>query len=128
MIEFLKSEISPDGMKSIRLMSNIVLSDAQALVFVPGAAREWAKIARESNEILSLHYSSITYPLREVVDELRRTLPGVRVIYVSGYPNDVLGERGIAGPGDELLSKPFPPQALLARLRHALDTPPAGDA
>lgn len=68
MIEVLKVEISADGMKTIRMMSNVELSDVQLLKFVPGAAREWAKIARETNEMLSLHYSSITYPLREVVD------------------------------------------------------------
>ncbi|MFO0582327.1 MAG: PAS domain S-box protein [Anaeromyxobacter sp.] len=67
-------------------------------------------------------------PLAEVVEGLRRTLPGVKVLYVSGYPNDVLGERGIAAARDELLSKPFPPDALLARLRHLLDAPPDGGA
>jgi len=67
-------------------------------------------------------------PLREVVAELRRTLPGVKVIYVSGYPKDVLGARGFTGLGEELLSKPFPPEALLARLRHVLDAPRSGGA
>ncbi|MFT3913453.1 MAG: ATP-binding protein [Anaeromyxobacteraceae bacterium] len=59
-------------------------------------------------------------PLAELVDGLRQTLPGVKVLYVSGCPNDVLGERGIAAARDELLTKPFPPEALLARLRQVL--------
>jgi hypothetical protein len=68
MIEVLKVEISPDGMKTIRLMSNRSETDARLLKLVPGAAREWAKIVRESNEMLSLHNITITYPLREMVD------------------------------------------------------------
>lgn len=68
MIEVLKNEISQDGMKTVRLLSDRAVSDARLLKLVPGAAREWAKISRETNEGLSLHHVTITYPLREVVE------------------------------------------------------------
>ncbi len=52
---------------------------------------------------------------------LRRRLPEVRVLYVSGYSQDVVSHRGILDPGVELLAKPFSSATLLARVRSVLD-------
>jgi len=54
----------------------------------------------------------------ELAEAMRRRYPGLRVLFVSGYTQTNLAERGV-----ELLSKPFTPTTLLARVRLVLDAP-----
>jgi CheY-like chemotaxis protein len=59
---------------------------------------------------------------REVVDELRRSLPGIPALFVSGYTQDAIAQRGVLDSGVEFLPKPFTPSTLVARVRAMLDT------
>jgi CheY-like chemotaxis protein len=64
----------------------------------------------------------------DLAEALRERRPDQRVLFMSGFTNDVLGERGIISPEVELLTKPFAPDALLARVREMLAAPIAGVA
>jgi signal transduction histidine kinase/CheY-like chemotaxis protein/HAMP domain-containing protein len=56
-----------------------------------------------------------------VADEARRVHPGARVLYMSGYASDVLGERGVLTAEIPFLAKPFTPAGLARAVRAALD-------
>jgi PAS domain S-box-containing protein len=56
-----------------------------------------------------------------LAEELRRQRPELRVLYVSGYPDEVISGREAHAAGLQLLAKPFTPGALLARVRSVLD-------
>jgi hypothetical protein len=56
---------------------------------------------------------------------LRTLEPELRVLYVSGYTQEALGQHGVLEPGIALLPKPFPPDALLDKVREVLDAAPA---
>jgi CheY-like chemotaxis protein len=58
---------------------------------------------------------------REVHDALRAFRPGIRALFVSGYPDSVIQERGELAPGIEFLPKPFTTAALLARVRQVIE-------
>ena len=58
---------------------------------------------------------------REVHRQLARTRPDLKVLYVSGYPQDVLSRRGILDPDVHLLSKPFSMQSLNDKIREVLE-------
>ena len=60
---------------------------------------------------------------RELADVLRRQRPALRVLYVSGYPADVISRTGAVDSGVEFLEKPFTTQTLLARVGAVLDAP-----
>jgi PAS domain S-box-containing protein len=46
---------------------------------------------------------------------------GLRVLYLSGYPGDVLSKRGVLDSGIEFLGKPFTGSGLLQKVRAILD-------
>ena len=57
---------------------------------------------------------------REVYEDIRRTRPDVKVIFTSGYSEDVIRRKGILEEKTDLLQKPFSPKELLRRVREAL--------
>jgi PAS domain S-box-containing protein len=54
---------------------------------------------------------------------LRERRPDQRVLFMSGFTNDILGERGITSPEVDLLKKPFAPIELIARVQEMLAAP-----
>lgn len=55
----------------------------------------------------------------ELVRRMRQRRP-VRVLYTTGYTDEVVAEHGILGAGELLLQKPFTNEALSARLGQVL--------
>jgi CheY-like chemotaxis protein len=63
---------------------------------------------------------------REAAESLAPHLPGVKVLYMSGYTNEAIVRHGVLDPGIPFLEKPFTPDALLRKVRRALDPPVEG--
>jgi two-component system, cell cycle sensor histidine kinase and response regulator CckA len=64
----------------------------------------------------------------ELAAALREWRPDQRVLFMSGFTNDSLGERGVISPDVELLPKPFAPNELLDRVRRVLAVPVGREA
>lgn len=60
---------------------------------------------------------------REIAERCRAIRPDTRVIYMSGYTDDVLLRTGALGPGMSFLQKPLRPEVLSAKVREVLDYP-----
>ena len=60
---------------------------------------------------------------REVAEVARAMVPGLRVLFMSGYPQNVIVHNGRLDPGARLLPKPFTRQDIAARIREILDEP-----
>ena len=58
----------------------------------------------------------------ELARELRKTLPGLKVLFVSGYAGDPTEEGRIAVPEATYLTKPVPMQLLANTIRNLLDS------
>jgi PAS domain S-box-containing protein len=54
-------------------------------------------------------------------DQLRAHLPGLKVLFISGYTDNALVHHGQLDVGVELLAKPFTPAALVGKVRQILD-------
>jgi signal transduction histidine kinase len=61
---------------------------------------------------------------RETAESVRARRPGIRVLYVSGYTDDVITHHGVLEAGTHLLQKPFTTQAFLRKVRDVLDEAP----
>ncbi len=57
---------------------------------------------------------------RALAETLLELSPSLKVLYMSGYSNDLIAQQGVLDPGIVLLEKPFTLQALLAKVREAL--------
>jgi FixJ family two-component response regulator len=60
----------------------------------------------------------------DLAARLRSTNPRARVLYISGYTDEMIGARGRGlEPGTNFLQKPFTFEALLQKVRDVLDAP-----
>jgi signal transduction histidine kinase/ActR/RegA family two-component response regulator len=57
----------------------------------------------------------------DLAEELRRSCPGLKTLYVSGHTEDAIARHGPLGSGAVFLQKPFGRGELLAAVRRALD-------
>lgn len=59
---------------------------------------------------------------KEACDAIKSRLPDLKVLFMSGYTQDLINQKGILDTGIEFLTKPFTPKSLLEKVRHVLDT------
>jgi CheY-like chemotaxis protein len=59
---------------------------------------------------------------KKLAENLKRMRPDLRVIFMSGHAEDVLTHQGILDPSIDLVSKPFMPEALIAKISGVLRT------
>ncbi|HEY3439842.1 MAG TPA: PAS domain S-box protein [Paludibaculum sp.] len=57
---------------------------------------------------------------RNLADALERMRPGLKVLFMSGYTEDVMVEHFVDGEARHFIQKPFSPQQLAAKVRAAL--------
>jgi DNA-binding response OmpR family regulator len=50
-------------------------------------------------------------------------MPGLRVLFASGYGEDIIAEDGILEAGIDFIGKPYSPRDLASKIREILDRP-----
>jgi CheY-like chemotaxis protein len=58
---------------------------------------------------------------RELAARVQARCPGVRTLYMSGYPDQAVVDQGVLKPGMAYLQKPFSPLSLATKVRVVLD-------
>ncbi|MBN1490725.1 MAG: PAS domain S-box protein [Phycisphaerae bacterium] len=85
---------------------------------------------RDAIEIASSHAGPIHLLVTDVImpdmhgkavaEELGTRWPTIKVLYISGYPSNVIAHHGVLDEGVEFLEKPFTRHSLLTRVREVL--------
>jgi len=57
---------------------------------------------------------------RDLADSLKAKRPGIRVLFVSGYPADIISGQGVLEKGVSFLPKPFSAARLASKVRELL--------
>ena len=60
----------------------------------------------------------------KLAEKILALRPAMRVLYMSGYPADIMEQQGQLPPDLHVLSKPFSALTLAQHVRAALDAPP----
>jgi CheY-like chemotaxis protein len=110
---------------AVRAGMSRILSRAGYEVLVAANAGEALLISERRGEGIDLLLTDVVMPQvsgKELAERLRTWLPGLRVLFTSGYASDVVGQRGVLTPDTPLLEKPFTHSSLLAAVRRALDS------
>ncbi|HSW39412.1 MAG TPA: ATP-binding protein, partial [Acidobacteriota bacterium] len=85
------------------------------------------RLSRECAQEIHMVVTDVVMPGmggREVVGELGKSRPGIKSLYMSGYPNETIFHHNIPDEGDEgieFLQKPFTTASLARRIRDVLD-------
>jgi PAS domain S-box-containing protein len=58
---------------------------------------------------------------KEVYEEVRKTCPDIKVLFMSGYTGDVVLDKGVHGDAANFIAKPLLPDELLMKVREVLD-------
>lgn len=58
---------------------------------------------------------------RMLAEQVRTRMPGIPVLFISGYTDDIIAQHGVLREGVELLEKPFGIQELAQKIRKMLD-------
>ncbi len=91
----------------------------------PGEALELVQSYPTSIDLLVTDVIMPEMNGRLLAEKIRLQRPAINVLYISGYPADLIAHRGVLSADSDLLSKPFARQTLADRVRKALDRPQA---
>ena len=109
----------------VRNLARRILRDSGYRVIEAGSGEEALHLAGEHAGRIDLLLTDVVMPGmngRELADRLVEIRPGTRVVFMSGYTEDVILQRGVSGER-AFLAKPFTPPMLARSVREALDAP-----
>jgi DNA-binding NtrC family response regulator len=82
------------------------------------------RIARTESQSIHLLLTDVVMPLmngRVLVDRIRTIRPAMKILYMSGYSTETVGDYGVRlALGEPFVSKPFTMESLVSAVRAAL--------
>jgi two-component system, cell cycle sensor histidine kinase and response regulator CckA len=113
---------------AVRDLAREFLEQAGYRVLEAAGGAEALEIARSHSGQIHLLMTDVVMPAiggRELAQQLLELRPQMKVLYMSGYTDDTIIERGILDRGVVLLQKPFTRRGLAQKVRELLGPVPA---
>jgi CheY-like chemotaxis protein len=108
----------------VRRLAARALTQHGYVVLEANGGVEALEIARRYRGPVNLLVTDVVMPGlngKEVLSRLIETRPDARALFMSGYPADIIANRGLLDSNIAFLQKPFTPSVLLQRVRATLD-------
>jgi PAS domain S-box-containing protein len=86
--------------------------------------KEALSFFEQNGELIDLVLTDIVMPGITGIElgrQLRSTHPEIKILYMSGYTDDVVLRQGGGGPGNAYLEKPFTPEGLVRKIRQVME-------
>jgi signal transduction histidine kinase/FixJ family two-component response regulator len=109
---------------SIREPAAEILESRGYLVLPASGGAEALALAQAHAGPIDLMITDVVMPGmngNQLAEELRSSRPGMRVLYISGYPEDAIAHHGVLDADKAFLQKPCPAAVLLRTVREVLD-------
>ena len=110
--------------ESLRRLSARILEQRGYDVIAAKTATEAVQIAERNGRTIHLLLTDVVMPELSgtaLAERVCRVLPEIRVLFMSGYADDVVSRNGALMPGSGFLEKPFTAGELAAKVRETLD-------
>lgn len=108
----------------VRLLTVAVLKEAGYEVLDAQSGEEARVLFEDYEGQVDLLVTDIVMPQmsgKNLADQLCALHPQLKVLYVSGYTDDVIGNHGVLEPDVPFLQKPFMPEELSEKVREILE-------
>lgn len=94
-------------------------------VFEASGGKQAIQLAELYQKKIHLLLTDVVMPRmngREVADHVIASHPETKVLFMSGYTDDIISKHGVLEPGVHFLNKPFSPAVLATKIREILDS------
>jgi CheY-like chemotaxis protein/two-component sensor histidine kinase len=108
----------------VRALARDVLRQHGYVVLEAQDVDDALRICREYLAGIDLLLTDVVMPVmsgRELAERASEIRPGVKVLYMSGYTDNIIGHHGITVTAGRFLQKPFTPRILAGKVREVLD-------
>jgi len=112
--------------EGVRELTQMLLETNGYKVLVAETAAQAEAVHAEHRAPIHLLLTDVVMPGisgRELARRIVLKSPHTRVLYMSGYTDNVIADGGMLEPGLAFLQKPFTPAALALKVREVLDAP-----
>ncbi len=110
---------------ALRELTCLLLQEAGYTVLESSGVEDALATAKDSHRKIDLLLTDIVMPRldgRELANQLVALRPLLKILYMSGYTDDVIVNRGVSTQGAMLVQKPFTKNTLLQKVRQTLDS------
>ncbi len=111
--------------ENVRQLSREILESKGYRVIAAADGREAIDLARKTGGGIDLLVTDVIMPGmngRTLAERMKESLPGLKVLFMSGHTYDVIVDQGILDSGFNLLMKPFTRPELLESVRRLIDS------
>jgi PAS domain S-box-containing protein len=112
--------------EAVRDLAQTILEAQGYSVLVADSAAHAEQLAVRGSQKIQLLLTDVVMPGgggRELARRITARNPKIRVLFMSGYTDNVIAEGGVLEAGVAFLQKPFTPRALRQKVREALEQP-----
>jgi PAS domain S-box-containing protein len=113
-----------EDQEQVRSIISMILEDCGYNVLVAENGQEAIETSGQYEGRIDLLVSDVVMPGmngREVYNELIRSRPEIKALFMSGYPREIISHHGILDDGFNFLSKPVSVEELRTKVRDILD-------
>ncbi|HKQ20078.1 MAG TPA: response regulator, partial [Candidatus Eisenbacteria bacterium] len=110
--------------EQVRMVAASILRRAGYAVLQAASPGEAISIAERSTSPIVLLVTDVIMPKmngRQMAERILETHPGIKVLFMSGYTDDIILHHGVLGGDFAFLQKPLTRDSLTRRVRQVLD-------
>jgi DNA-binding NtrC family response regulator len=109
----------------VRALAETILSRLGYKVLVADCGENAVKVWDEARGRIDILLTDVIMPNMsggDLAHKLREKSPGLKVLFMSGYTDDMIASHGVLAGETQLIQKPFTAEGLGGKLRDVLDS------
>lgn len=108
--------------EAIRMLVDWILTEAGHKVLAAANGKEALQICQTLPKV-DMVMTDVIMPymsVGEMVKELKKIYPGLKILYSSGYADSIIADQGVVAPGTYFIAKPFNMDELIDKIAEVL--------